>query len=196
MLMRYFCYVIKNTQNLILTDEELVARIVDSNNKELFEILYNRFSKMIYNKCYSFVNNEDEAKDLTQDIFLKLFLKLSSFKGNSKFSTWVYSFTYNHCINYVTRNPIKKHEVRLPDSYQLENYSNNILLMECNDDSYVDKLNSSLKNMSNEDRSILVMKYQQELTIKNLENLLGISSSAVKMRIKRAKERLAYSYAS
>ena len=177
-----------------MTDEELVSKIVCSNDTKLFGILYDRFSKNIYNKCYSFVNNEDEAKDLTQDIFLKLFVKLSSFKGNSKFSTWVYSFTYNYCVNYVTRSPIKKHEVRLTDTYKIDNYSEE---MEVNEDDYSSaKLNSALEKISEDDRSILILKYQQDFTIKKLEVLMGLSSSAVKMRIKRARERLAYSYAS
>ena len=179
---------------MVLTDEELVSKIVSSNDAKLFGILYDRFSKNIYNKCYSFVHNEDEAKDLTQDIFLKLFVRLSSFKGTSKFSTWVYSFTYNHCVNYVTRNPIKKYEVRLTDTYKIDNYSEEIEMV---DDNYTDKkLNIALKKISEDDRSILLLKYQDELTIKNLMKLMGISSSAVKMRIKRARERLAYSYAS
>ena len=177
-----------------MTDEELVSKIVSSNDAKLFGILYDRFSKNIYNKCYSFVNNEDEAKDLTQDIFLKLFVKLSSFKGNSKFSTWVYSFTYNHCVNYVTRSPFKKHEVRLTDTYKIDNYSEEIEMID--DDYSGEKLNIALNKISADDRSILLLKYQDDLTIKNLMNLMGISSSAVKMRIKRARERLAYSYAS
>lgn len=177
-----------------MTDEELVSKIVSSNDAKLFGILYDRFSKNIYNKCYSFVNNEDEAKDLTQDIFLKLFVKLSSFKGNSKFSTWVYSFTYNHCVNYVTRSPFKKHEVRLTDTYKIDNYSEEIEMID--NDYSGEKLNIALNKISADDRSILLLKYQDDLTIKNLMNLMGISSSAVKMRIKRARERLAYSYAS
>ena len=180
-----------------MTDEELVSKIISSNDTKLFGILYDRFSKSIYNKCYSFVNNEDEAKDLTQDIFLKLFVKLSSFKGKSKFSTWVYSFTYNHCVNYVTRNPIKKHEVRLVDTYKIDNYSEEIEMIDDDDDDYLgEKLNIALEKISVDDRSILLLKYQDDLTIKNLMQHFGISSSAVKMRIKRARERLVYSYAS
>lgn len=179
-----------------MTDEELVSKIISSNNTALFEVLYERFSKIIYNKCYSFVHNEEEAKDLTQDIFLKLFVKLSSFQGKSKFSTWVYSFTYNYCVNYVTRSPVRKYEVRLSDSSAIENYSEEIMII--NED-FVDnnsevKLKHALNEISLDDKSILLLKYQNNLTIKNIESLLGLGSSAVKMRIKRAKERLTASY--
>ena len=93
-----------------LTDEALVEAIVKNNDPMLFEVLYDRFSSMVYNKCYGFANGVDEAKDLTQDVFLRVFVKLGSFKGRSKFSTWLYAFTYNHCVNYVTRNTAKKFE--------------------------------------------------------------------------------------
>lgn len=77
----------------LLTDEDLVSRIAKTNNSILFGVLYDRYSNKVYNKCIGFVKNEEEAKDLTQDIFLKLFIKLSSFKGQSKFSTWRYLYS-------------------------------------------------------------------------------------------------------
>ncbi|GAA4230763.1 RNA polymerase sigma factor [Postechiella marina] len=178
-----------------MTDEQLVDEITTNNNTELFGTLYDRFSRTIYNKCYSFVNNEEEAKDLTQDIFLKLFTKLESFKGKAKFSTWVYSFTYNYCVNYVSRNRVKKYETRLPESFDIENYGETMVAEDNSNDNSEEKLNIALKELPEKDKSILVLKYQQNLSIKNIEGVLGIGPSAVKMRIKRAKERLSCSYA-
>ena len=93
-----------------LTDEELVFRIAETNSSELFAILYDRFSNVVYNKCYGFSKSKEEAEDLTHDVFIRLFVKLKTFRGNSKFSTWLYSFTYNFCVNYVQRNAHKKKE--------------------------------------------------------------------------------------
>ena len=86
----------------------------------LFEELYDRYAPMVYNKCYGFAKNMDEAKDLTQDVFLRVFIKLASFKGNSKFSTWLFAFTYNHCVNYVTRNTAKKLEKQSVSSENID----------------------------------------------------------------------------
>jgi len=77
-----------------MTDEELVKKIVNDNNALLFGELYDRYAKVVYNKCHGFSTSKNEAEDLTQDVFLKLFIELSSFNGKSKFSTWLYSFTY------------------------------------------------------------------------------------------------------
>ena len=97
-----------NTVHDKYTDAELIEQIVKNKDALLFGELYDRYSKLVYNKCLGFAKSNSEAEDLTQDIFLMLFVKLGSFKGTSKFSTWLYSFTYNFCVNYVNRNKERK----------------------------------------------------------------------------------------
>ncbi|MCK8481186.1 RNA polymerase sigma factor [Psychroserpens algicola] len=174
----------------ILTDEELVSAIVKTNDTLLFGVLYDRFSHLVYNKCYGFAKDEDEAKDLTQDVFLKLFVKLASFKGKSKFSTWLYAFTYNHCVNYVTRNTAKKFEKQSVDYADIENISEDYDETSDFSDLRVDKLKKALELVSPDEKMILLLKYQDNLSIKEIESVLGVGQSAVKMRIKRAKDKL------
>lgn len=173
-----------------LSDEELVKQIVADNDPMLFGKLYDRYVKMVYNKCYGFAKSADEAEDLTQDVFLQLFIKLRTFKGKSKFSTWLYSFTYNFCVNYVNRNKqlkIRDKSVQVESSeYKLTEEVPDERLFEMK----ADKLKKCLEIISAEERSILLLKYQDGASIKELVNLLDIGESAVKMRLKRAKERL------
>lgn len=172
------------------SDEDLVKAIIKTNDTLLFEILYDRYAMLVYNKCLGFAKDVDEAKDLTQDVFLKLFVKLASFKGKSKFSTWIYAFTYNHCVNYVTRNSAKKFQKKSVDYKDIENLS------EDEDEDYgfltmkVDKLKIALEHISPDEKMILLLKYQDSLSIRDIEGVLGIGESAVKMRIKRAKDKL------
>ncbi len=178
-----------------LTDESLVETIVSSNDALLFEILYNRYAKTVYNKCYSFSKSRDEAEDLTQDVFLKLFVKLDSFKGKSKFSTWLYAFTYNYCVNYVNRNNSKKIEKKAVETSNIEEtYFDLDEDDDENDNSIyrlkVVKLKQALEKITPEEKMILLLKYQDFLSIRELELVFDIGHSAVKMRIKRAKEKL------
>lgn len=172
-----------------LTDEELVAEISKTKNTALFGLLYDRFCDVVYNKCYGFASSSDEAKDLTQDVFLKLFMKIDSFRGQSKFSTWLYAFTYNHCVNYVSRDKAKKMSMK---SVPAEQYGH--LMVEADDYSLfqlqVSKLKKALELISAEDKMILLLKYQDDLSVKELTQVLGIGESAVKMRLKRAKARV------
>ena len=162
----------------------------------LFEVLYDRYATMVYNKCYGFANGVDEAKDLTQDVFLRVFIKLASFKGKSKFSTWLYAFTYNHCVNYVTRNTAKKIEKQSVSSenVDIQNIGEEIDSTREFESMRVDQLKIVMELISPEEKMILLLKYEDNLTIKELSEALEIGESAVKMRLKRAKEKLVRKY--
>lgn len=173
-----------------LSDESLIELIISTKDNLLFEILYDRYAKMVYNKCAGFSKNGQEAEDLTQDVFFKLFVKLSTFKGISKFSTWLYAFTYNHCINFVNRNVAKKIEKKSVGTDNIEGTSFDP--QEDDNDVYqlkIEKLKVALEKISPQEKMILLLKYQDYLTIRELEDIFHISQSAVKMRLKRAKDK-------
>ena len=177
-----------------LRDEELVEQIVSKNNTLLFGIIYDRYANRVYNKCNGFATSEAEALDLTQDVFLNIFVKLGSFKGKAKFSSWVYALTYNFCVNYVTRNKGRKIKDRSTSIDEREfNLTDDI------DDKELfelqsEKLVKALAMIDPEDKSILLLKYQDDVSIKELSSLMEIGESAVKMRLKRARARVIESY--
>ena len=177
-----------------ISDEELVKKIVEKKDSTMFGVLYDRYSKMVYNKCYGFAKSQKEAEDLTQDIFLMLFVKLGSFKGKSKFSTWLYSFTYNFCVNYVNRDKGRK----ISDKASAIEDTEYKLSVEVTDDSLlelqVEKLKQALELIEPEEKTLLLLKYQDGVSIKELESILELGTSAVKMRLKRAKARVIETY--
>ena len=177
-----------------ITDEALVEAIVKTKDTLLFEVLYDRYATLVYNKCLGFANSLDEAKDLTQDVFLGVFVRLGSFKGKSKFSTWLYAFTYNHCVNYVTRNTTKKIEKKSVSSDRIEDIGEDVDFTRQFQSMRVEKLKKVMNLISPDEKMILLLKYQDNLTINELSEALDIGKSAVKMRLKRAKEKLVQKY--
>jgi RNA polymerase sigma-70 factor (ECF subfamily) len=178
-----------------VTDEDLVFKIIETNNAELFAELYDRFSRVVYNKCYGFSKSKEEAEDLTHDVFIRLFVKLRTFKGNSKFSTWLYSFTYNFCVNYVQRNSYKKKEkiTVVTDQIKDEDVFDDIdepNLFELKSE----KLVKILALIEPAEKMILLMKYQDDMSIKEIMEALQVGESAVKMRVKRAKAKVVKMY--
>ncbi len=177
-----------------ISDEELVRKIVEKKDSMMFGVLYDRYSKMVYNKCYGFAKSQKEAEDLTQDVFLMLFVKLGSFKGKSKFSTWLYSFTYNFCVNYVNRDKGRK----ISDKANTIEDTEYKLSVEITDENLLDlqveKLKNALELIEPEEKTLLLLKYQDGVSIRELESLMEISSSAIKMRLKRAKARVIETY--
>jgi RNA polymerase sigma-70 factor (ECF subfamily) len=132
------------------------------------------------------LKDDEAAEDATQEIFVKILLNLSKFSGNSKFSTWLYSITYNFCIDTI-RKKQKDIQVEFDDNR-----------MDIEDDSMyeaeimeisVSRLKEILDAIPVDDKSILMMKYQDDMSIKEICEALNKSDSAVKMQILRAKER-------
>ena len=177
----------------MLSDEELVKSITLNNNTALFEKLYDRYSRVIFNTSFSYTKNQFEAEDLTQDIFLKLFLNLKKFQGNSKFSTWLFSFTRNHCINTIKGSKKKRNQSVF--YLDIENLGitedADCVDFEKEQKEQIDNIYTAIKQLSEADKNILYLKYREELSIKEISKALNIGESAVKMRLKRAKSKLA-----
>lgn len=171
-------------------DDALVAHILETGETSAFEVIYDRYAQKIFRKCLSFAKDQSIAEDLTHDIMMSIFTKLSTFSGKAKFSTWVYAVTYNYCVDY-TRKKTKLNEAS-------DRYLNDLSLQSDNFDDYelkiseekIDQLRIVLDKITPSDKAILLMKYQDDISIKEIAYSLQISESAVKMRLKRAKEKV------
>ncbi len=174
-----------------LKDEEIVSILIKENNNDLFQVIYDRYSKKVRDKCYGLLKNKELADDAVQNVFERTFEKLKSFKGNSSFSSWLYSITYNYCIDFL----------RLKNKLHYPEWNNNNELPEIIDESEEDlteinyqRLMKILDLIHPEEKALLLMKYNDEIPISHIGKSLRISESAAKMRIKRARARVVYLY--
>lgn len=138
------------------------------------------------------VKHTEDAQDLAHDILVKAFLSLSNFEGNSSFSTWIYAITYNRCIDFIRNKhklPVADAEnERLPDVSD-ENDTDGVSEKELFEIE-INLLSQLIHKLTEEDRAILLMKYQDDMSIEEIQQVLKLNSSAVKMRLKRARDRL------
>ena len=181
----------RNSALNALSDEEILVKIRTDNIADYYEILYKRYQQKVLDKCYSFVKNKQTATELTEDIFSKTYEKLNSFKHLSSFSSWLYSITYNHCIDYL-RNKKKLHYPKwnrnneIPEIIDETEENLNELTYE--------NLLKILEMVHPEEKALLLMKYQNNLSIRQISTSMRISEDAAKMRLKRARTRVIYLY--
>lgn len=176
---------LKNKAFKNTSDEELVRLYVESQRNVYFEELYDRYVDKVYRKCLSFVKNDAQAEDFTHDIFLRLVLKIGSFKEQAKFSTWLYSITYNYCIDQM-RLVKKQAETTLDENFDMQEEEEDSEFMEMQ----TKNLKKALQKIDPDEQMILLMKYQDDFSIKEIAETFKISESAVKMRLMRTKEKL------
>ena len=101
-----------------MTDEDIIREIVENGRTTLFGMIYLRYSQKVYRKCLSFSHDPEIARDMAQDVMVKVFHQLQKFSGRSKFSTWLYAITYNFCVEYYRKSSRYYHQ-DLDDNFDL-----------------------------------------------------------------------------
>ena len=175
-----------------LTDLQIIDLILKENKVNLFEILYQRYSKKVRDKCYSILKNRELAEEFTLDIFSKVYEKLSGYHRNASFSSWLYAVTYNYCIEYL-RHKKNLHYPEWNRNNDLPDMIDEITEEDLSEIKY-DRLKKILNLIHPEEKALLLMKYQDNIPIKLIQSTFRISESAAKMRIKRARARVIHLY--
>ena len=171
-----------------LPDADVVRLYLQTQRSDYFSMLYHRYASKVFGKCISILKDYDEAKDAVQEIFVKIMINLTNFGERAQFSTWLYSITYNYCIDIVRKKKKEKTLFtddieRVPDVAMEEVPDEFLLAME------VKNLKIVLEKLSEGDRIILLMKYQDDMSIRDIAEILNKTESAIKMKIKRAKHK-------
>jgi RNA polymerase sigma-70 factor (ECF subfamily) len=175
----------------VQSDEELVRRILASpeGDTRAFEQLVRRHQASILANCRHLTRASDDAEDLAQEVFVKVFFKLEQFAGRARFRTWLQRIKVHHCFNYLTRrkgrgfldvdDPALEHEAALSVPSQAEDRAaaaeERARIREV-----LDALPDSL-------RIPLVLCDVDGLSYQEVADALGIGLSATKMRISRAR---------
>lgn len=174
------------------TENNIIQRVL-SGDTNAFEHLVLANQKNVYNLALKMTRNEDDALDLSQDAFVKAFQQLSAFRGDSRFSVWMYRLTYNLCIDFI-RKKSKQSTVSL--DYQDDD--NEVSSFEIPDlrnlpeDSAVRKemrktIEQSIDGLTMDHREVLVMREITGLSYDEIAETLKISVGTVKSRLARAR---------
>ncbi len=177
-------------------ENKLVNKAVKGDNSA-FEALMEKHMGIIYNIALRMTANKDDAEDMTQEIMIKIFRSLGSFKGNSKFSTWIYRVAVNTCLDELKKKKNKKH-LSLDAEISGDDGENQI---EIKDDSpspeklaeqneLRDMVAAAVKLLSDEHRAVIVLRDIRGMSYSEIAGILGCSDGTVKSRISRARAQL------
>lgn len=182
----------------MLTHEEemRVITLVLDGDTNAFEILVNDQKKIVFNLALRMVGNEEDAYDISQDAFLKAYTNLSGFRGDCKFSSWLYKLTTNLCLDFIRKR--NRHKV-IPLVYEDENGDSEYL--EIPDDTFSpetqteqkqlrESVRSGLSQLPPQQREILVLREIGGMRYDEIGSQLGIEEGTVKSRIFRARKKL------
>ena len=174
-----------------LSDEEMIRQYLPGQPNQCLEILYNRYVDKVYRQCLTMTQDSEKAQDFTHDVFIKVFDKLGAFQQRSSFSTWIYSIAFNYCtdqLRLAKRLQLtaidEELEQQLPDSKDGALHEETMHLVK-----------QALESLSLGEQTFLRLKYEEGLGIDEIASLYKMSASAVKMRLKRSRDKIEQFYA-
>ena len=171
-----------------MTDEQLAIRFQSEGDGAAFGELYQRHYSKLYHYCYTIVHNAEEAADLTQDTFAKAAEKIGHLKAPSLFSSWLFRIAHNRCIDRA-KDRQRRQAVSTDGPLQLADVAFD-LEAALAEEAAINRIALLMEELSPESRTMLLAKYCEGRSIHELTELWGISESAVKMRLARARNRV------
>lgn len=176
-------------------EDELVSR-VRNGDKDAFEKLVLENQKKVYNLALRMVGNEEDALDMSQEAFIKAYNSIAFFRGDSKFSVWLYRLTTNVCLDFLRSEGRKAHnslsyigdedeekELEIPDDrFSPETIIEKKELREA--------VNIGLKKLPEDYKTVLLLREIEGLSYEEIAETLSLEVGTVKSRIFRARKRL------
>jgi RNA polymerase sigma-70 factor (ECF subfamily) len=173
-------------------DDIAVIQLVLQGQQSAYAILVDRYRQYVFTIALRFVNNRETAEELAQDVFVKAFRYLADFKGNSKFSTWLYTIVNTTCLSHIRK---KKEETILLDNEKMVALTdhlgageNPVSRMEQKSQQVM--IENALKQLPETDGQLLSLFYQGEQSVEEIGVILGLSTSNVKVRLFRARQKM------
>ena len=170
--------------------DELTAEVFEIEDKEeLIDEIMNKYGQEVLQLAYSYVKNKEIAEDLTQDIFVKCFKSIHTYKGKSKLRTWVWRVAINHCKDYLKswynqKVIITDNETTYTGLSQ-ESVEQTVIQ---NDEDH--QLASAVMNLPIKYREVIYLFYFEEMPIKEIAAVIEVKENTVKTRLRRGKELL------
>jgi len=169
------------------TDQKVIDSILEGNS-DAYRILVDKYQSFVYTLTVRILRDQAEAEEAAQDTFIKGYQALKNFSGKSKFSTWLYRIAFNTAISYKRKHRIEVS--RLNDgAYNIA--GSNSASDHINKEEQKKFINSALQRLTPADSAVITLFYKQEKSLDEISEITGLKISAIKVKLFRARKRLA-----
>jgi len=171
-------------------DQQIIDRIL-SGDTNSFSLLVDRYKDMVFILALRMLKNREEAEEVAQDSFVKAFQSLNKFRGDSKFSTWIYRIAYNTCLDRLKKYKKDFHLVRIDGvtAHQIKTLDSALETMEVQEQSRV--IQDCLEALPSEDGFLLTLFYFEERSLAEISKIVGLTETNVKVKLFRGRKKLA-----
>jgi RNA polymerase sigma-70 factor (ECF subfamily) len=171
-------------------DQLYINRILDGDTNA-FAVLIDRYKDLVYTLAMRMMKNREEAEEVAQDAFIKAYKSLDKFKGESKFSTWIYRVTYNTCLDRLKKNKRTQNTVTIDEytEHQVKTIDNALDKIEASEKK--EAIQQCIEMLPSDDSFLLTLYYFEELSLEEIGKIVGLKPNNVKVKLFRSRKKLA-----
>ncbi len=176
--------------NSELTDTELISRVIRG-DQALYAGVIERYQNYVFTLVLRFTDNREDAEEIAQDVFIKAYRSLADFRGDAKFSTWLFTIARTTCISFLRKkklDTVSLDNERVPVS--VKNRESNFRADLVEQKSRHAMVNEAIRMLSPDDAQVLTLFYKAEQTLEEIGLVMGLEPNTVKVKLHRARTRL------
>jgi RNA polymerase sigma-70 factor (ECF subfamily) len=171
-------------------DNEIIKKVLQG-EQALYAQLVKRYQPFVFTIVLRYTPNREDAEEIAQDVFVKAYRSLADFRGESKFSTWLYTIVTTTCITFLRKKKVPLHSLDSEQVFELaDNQNSTFKANQVEQKSKVQVINEALRLLSIDDARIITLFYQAEQSLEEIGRILGIDPNTAKVKLHRARVRL------
>lgn len=171
-------------------DNEIISTVLKG-DKQAYAELVKRYQSFVFTICLRYVNSREDAEEIAQDIFVKAYRCLADFRGDAKFSTWLYTIVNTTCITFLRK---KKLDMRSLDDEKVfavaDNIDGGMRANQVEQKSRIAMVNQAIQLLGADDARVITLFYKGEQSLEEIGTILGMETNTVKVKLHRARVRL------
>lgn len=168
-------------------DDKYYIEKVVAGQTNYFSYIVERYKDIVFSIALKVLRNREDAEEMAQESFIKAYKALHTFKGDAKFSTWLYRITYNNCISEVRKRKIHFASV---DDVQISEETDEINLDGIPEENRAKAIKQAMEKLPTEEYTLVFLYYFEEQSIEEISNVTGLSQSNTKVKLFRARKKL------
>ncbi|HYV95329.1 MAG TPA: RNA polymerase sigma factor [Chitinophagales bacterium] len=172
------------------TDLVLIESVI-AGNQSAFAELVKRYQRYVFTVALNFVKRREDAEEIAQDCFVKVYRSLATFKMESKFSTWLYGIVYYTSMTFLRKKQVDKVSIDDEETFlQLENKESDFKADKAEKKSRSEYIQLAMKSLLPDDAMVLTLFYQGEQSLEEIAKATGYEANTVKVKLHRARLRM------
>ncbi|MFY0603484.1 MAG: sigma-70 family RNA polymerase sigma factor [Flavobacteriaceae bacterium] len=173
----------------INNDQQYIDNVLEGDTNA-FAFLVEKYKDMVFSLAIKITKSREEAEEVSQDSFIKAFKSLKNFKGDSKFSTWLYKITYHNCMDSVKKKARKYNTGTIDEVVENKMKATEDTMQTIERKERAALMEMCLQELPEDERSILWMFYYEELSLKEIIEVTSLSQTNLKVKLHRARKKL------